>query len=107
MATLLQGVQEKSIPPTALPEMIDARAKGETLANIYRKYVVEPQQEAPGGMPGMPPGLPPGAQSPPGGPPGAPGLPQGVVPPAPPADALMSRLGVPAGNRQSFMSVGA
>lgn len=103
-AKLMQGVEQGTIPDSALVDITKARESGQDLTQLFQKYVVEPQQEAPmsgiapAGIPGLPPpGAPPGG--PPGAPPGAPGqAPGGPMPPAAPDPVqLLARLGVPAG----------
>lgn len=104
-ADLLQRLQAQQLPAKALADIIDARERGESLSAIYRKYVVTEDQAPtqPAGLPGVPgaPGAPPAPGPGPGAPPG--GLPS--PPPAPDAGSLVARLGVPAGNRNSFLSV--
>jgi hypothetical protein len=98
-AKLMQRLQEGTIPDSALLDIADARAAGDSLSMIYRKYVVEPMNmaaaQAPvSGLAGGPVG-PDGAPvpSPGGAPPAAP------TPPPAPANPLQSlaRLGMPAG----------
>lgn len=115
LANLLNGLQSGEIPKEALVEIMEARAKGEDLAALYRKWVIEPakQAQAPAGpgatgleallgggapdaAPPGPDGLPAPGQPLDGGPP--------VIPPAPNPQELISRISVPAGNRGSFLS---
>lgn len=101
LAKILQGIEGGTIPEAALVEMAEARAKGDDLFTIFKKYVVAPKQEleasqlgsglGPPVQPGMgPDGVPlPGAPGDGGG---------GLLPPPPPeAQGLLARLGVPAG----------
>ena len=96
-AKLLEGLQTGMIPQAALLDIVEAREKGEDLASLYRKYVVQPQEEAAAGpqsgLTGQPLGAP-GVGAPPGAPvaPGAPGLPAGAPPPPPDAAGLLNRL---------------
>ena len=98
LAKLLMGLEQGTIPETALVEIARAREQGEELFDLYEKYVVKPAEEmlanqVPTGLgPPMQPGeLPPG-------PPGAPEGAAGPMPPGPPPGAeLLARLGTPAG----------
>lgn len=87
-AQLLEGLQAKSIPPSALVQIAQRRANGDDIFALFDEFIVKPQEEAlsqqiPSGM---------------GGPPSMPGAdpsmsPGGGVPPAPPeAAALMAAL---------------
>jgi hypothetical protein len=98
LAKLLQGIETGTVPDAALVEIAEKRAKGEDLFSLFRKYVVEPQQEQLEQQ--MTSGL--GAPVMPGmGPDGAPmpGEEAGMALPPPPPEAagLLARLGVPAG----------
>jgi hypothetical protein len=97
LAKLLQGIQQGSIPDKALVDIAEARLKGESLMEVFKKFVVEPQEAAAAQM--VPTGL--GAPVPPGPPqqPGArPGQPPTTPPPAAPSGLdLMAQMGVPAG----------
>lgn len=116
-AMLLQGLQQGEIDHAALPNIYDARLKGEEMMDLYRKYVVTPKQQAaagpqsavagPGGAPPGPIGSPPPGL-PPGGPPGPPGAGPGGpgVPPPPQAAQLLQRLQVPAGQTGSLGVMG-
>lgn len=116
LAQLLQGLEQGTIPHEALVKIAQDRENGDDIFDLYQRYVIDPaKQQAEGQMqsglggpvtPGpVPPGMP--AVTPPGAPPGpagAPTGPAGVMPPPPPeASQLIARLGVPAGNRQSFL----
>lgn len=119
-AQLLQGLQDKTIPPQALVDIAKARSNGEDIFVLFEKYIAKPQQAladtmVQGGLPGAAPQLPgadpnaPGGAAPPtppppdqllaglGGGPGPGGPPQG-----PPQ--VMSQLSTPAGGRNSFLS---
>lgn len=98
LADLLNGLQTGTLPKAALLDIIEARQKGEDIISIARKYLVPPEEPEHPAIPGLP--APPG----PAGalPPGAPPL---LPPPPPEAGALLARIGVPAGNSQSFASV--
>jgi hypothetical protein len=87
-AQILQGLQEKSIPPQALVDIAKERANGADIFVLFEKYISKPLQEQQDQM--LPSGL--------GGPPMAPGpdpAAMGGPPPpsAPPADALLAALG--------------
>lgn len=95
-AKLLQGVQDGTIPDTALVEIARARQNGESLVELFDRYVAEPQRQAleqslqPGLGPPVPAGVTPDQLA---------GT-EGQRPPAPPApqpSSLLARLGVPAG----------
>jgi hypothetical protein len=119
LAMLLQGLQAKEIPESALIEIAKARANGDDVFELYEKYVVKPKEEMlaqqiPSGLGGPPmmPGAPPeagglaGASPPP--PPEAAGLlaalgAGGGPPPGPEAPQPMSRLSVPLPGRGSFV----
>lgn len=103
-ADLAQRIQTQAIPPSAVIDMIEAREKGDTLVQIYRQFVIEPQEQAmsgalstplsgPIGPDGAP--LPPGLVGPGQGPAGPGGAPP--APSAPPPAELLARLNVPAG----------
>jgi hypothetical protein len=112
MAKLQEALQSDQLPPEAIPKIMQARLNGEDLIELYEKYVVQPQQDAAQqqlgtGLPGAAPtpGAP-GSAPPDGGLPGGPAGPAGLTPPpAPDPSQLTARLGVPAGNRQSFLGV--
>lgn len=93
LAKLLQGIEGGMIPMSALPEIDKARESGESLMEIFQKYVVEPEeamreQAMPTGLGGNLGGGPM-----PSGPPPAPGQ----APPAPGGADLLARLNMPAG----------
>lgn len=96
-AKLMQRLQEGSVPDSALLDIADARAAGDSLSMIYRKYVVEPMNAASAqapvsGLAGGPVG-PDGAPIPsPGGAP-----PPGMVPPPAPPNPMAALAGMPAG----------
>lgn len=88
-AQLLQGLQEKTIPPIALVEIAKKRANGDDIFELFDEYVVRPEMEKqaqmiPSGMGGDPmmPGPDPGA-APMGG---------GMPPPPPEAAGLLAAL---------------
>jgi len=95
-AKIMQGIEAKEIPDSALVDIIDAREKGDDMSAIFRKYVVEPQQAAMDQ--GMQSGLTgellaPGGEQAFQGVPGMPAAPPGAqVPPAPGGTDLISRL---------------
>jgi hypothetical protein len=107
MARLLQGLQDGSIPDSALVEIAKQRAAGADIIELFRKYVVEPKQEAedaaiPSGLgaPSAQPGLPPGTGGPqPPPPPDAAGLLGGLLGGAPagpaPDTEMIGRLSLP------------
>jgi hypothetical protein len=93
------GLEQGTIPQSALADIMEARERGEDLISIFRKFVVDPnEQPAPegagplGAAPPTPPGVP-----------GAPGAPAGsgpaapLPPPPPEASQLLARIGTPAG----------
>lgn len=93
-AKLLQGVETGEVPDDALLEIMESRQRGDDLADIYQKYVVDPRQEREsqmlqtglGGEPAM-------AGAPAPGPPGGEG---GIAPPGAPNPAeLLSRVNIP------------
>ena len=94
LAQILQGLEQGRIPQSALVEMAKARQNGDDIFDLYRKYVVVPQEEAmraaqeqqsqmiTSGLNGQ--------QLMPGAPPAGPGAP----PPAPPpVEELLAGLG--------------
>jgi hypothetical protein len=96
LAKIMQGLEAGTIPDSALPEIAEARDKGEDLFQIYQEYIVKPAEEQaqnaiPSGL--GPPMLPGGGGPVPGAAPGqAPGV------PAPPTGAdLLARINTPAG----------
>ena len=103
-AKLMQGVEQGMIPDRALVEIAKDRENGDTIVELFEKYVVAPAEEQqadmlPSGLGGMlSPGMVPG-QPPPGLPgPGGPGGPPGMAPPPAPGGAdLMARMNSPAG----------
>ena len=97
LAKLLMGLEQGTIPETALVEIARAREQGEELFDLYEKYVVKPAEEMVANQvpTGLGPPMQPGAL-PPGPPEGAAG--PGPPPPGPPPGAeLLARLGTPAG----------
>lgn len=103
MARLVQGLQDKTIPESALLEIAQARRNHEDIFDLYKKFVVEPaeemqQQMLTGGLGQVPigpaggmPALPSGAAGPGTGEPG-------IAPPDPPLPAeMLSRINTPAG----------
>ena len=96
LAKMLQGLEQGTIPDSALIEMAKARESGKDLFAIYEEFVIKPREEAMAQAPQ------PGLGGPPVGPdgqpvPGAPAGPEGLVPQAPPGADLLARLGVEAG----------
>jgi len=94
MARLLQGLQDGSIPDSALSEIMKARRNGEHVIELFEKYVVKPKEEAQAGM--LQSGLTGGAV-PPGGDPNAAGGPP--VPPPPDLAGMLAGLGGPGGGQ--------
>ncbi len=93
LAKLLQGLESGEVPNRALVEIYRAREKGDSLIEIYNKYIVEPEEEAretsmPTGLGGILGGGPPPTGPAPAGP---------GVPPAPGGTDLLARLNMPAG----------
>ena len=93
LAKLLQGLEMGSIPQSALPEIAKARENGDSLMEIFQKFIVEPEeamreQQMPTGLGGMLGGGPPAS-----GPQPAPA----AVPPAPGGADLLARMNMPAG----------
>jgi|CXWL01.1.fsa_nt_gi hypothetical protein len=93
MAQLLQGLQEKTIPQTALIAIARARSTGADIFELFEKFIVKPAEEQAAqmiqpGMGGAP--LMPGMTDPNAMPPGG-----GMPPPAAPggADLLAGMLG--------------
>ena len=98
LAKLLMGLEQGTIPETALVEIARAREQGEELFDLYEKYIVKPAEEMLANQvpTGLGPPMQPGALPP--GPPGAPEGAAGPMPPGPPPGAeLLARLGTPAG----------
>ena len=98
LAKLLMGLEQGTIPETALVEIARAREQGEELFDQYEKYIVKPAEEMLANQvpTGLGPPMQPGALPP--GPPGAPEGAAGPMPPGPPPGAeLLARLGTPAG----------
>ena len=98
LAKLLMGLEQGTIPETALVEIARAREQGEELFDLYEKYIVKPAEEMLANQvpTGLGPPMQPGALPP--GPPGAPEGAAGPLPPGPPPGAeLLARLGTPAG----------
>lgn len=99
-AKLLQGVEQGTVPDSALVAIAKDRQDGASIVSLFEKYIVEPQEEQqeqgiPTGMFGsLPPGVIPGPGAP-GGPGGAAGLP--APPEAPGGAQLMARMNSPAG----------
>lgn len=102
LAKLLQGLEAGTIPNSALVEIAEAREKGESLFDLYRKYVAEPEEQAmeqqlgSGLGPPVMPGVDPAAAGIPGAEPpeGAASVP---APPPPDMAGMLSRLTVNAG----------
>src|SRR5690606_37322234 len=96
---LLQGLETGQLPPRVLIEIAEGRMAGEDIFDLFKKYIVEPQEEAqanalPSGLtpdqmlvPGLPAG-PEGAETVPA-PPGAPATPP-APPPAPAPPEILS-----------------
>jgi hypothetical protein len=110
-AQLLQGLQDKSIPPSALVDIAKEREGGADIFALFDKFVVQPQQAVqdqmipsglggPGMMPGADPALAAGGPTPPP-PPEAAGLLAalggGGAPPGgpPPEPESIGRLSIP------------
>ncbi|MEM9605890.1 MAG: hypothetical protein AAGA99_00615 [Actinomycetota bacterium] len=99
-ARTLQLSEAGGLPPEALPEMMKGRLGGQTVDELYMKYVVEPQQEQMSAA--TDPGLGAGPVGPDGQPlppelGGGPGGVTGQVPAPPDGVGLLARLNVPAG----------
>jgi hypothetical protein len=91
-AQLLQGLEQGTIPQSAVVQIYRDRLNGDDIAELYHKYVVEPQEEQMAQMPMS--GL--------AGGPVAPGGPAGVpAPAAPPPEELLGALGIGAGGPES------
>jgi hypothetical protein len=90
LARLLQGLEEKTIPESALIKIAKARMDGEDIFELYEKYVVEPAEEQMAQMPMS--GLAGGPVAP--GPMGGGGAP---APAAPAPEELLGALGIGGG----------
>lgn len=113
-AGLLAGLQDKSIPPSALVDIAKARETGASLISLYEKYVAKPQTDMqaqvmgsglPGGGPVMPGQMGPGGPTPPSAPDGGGLLASlaGGTPAMPDSQPkAQSRLSVPLPGRGSF-----
>lgn len=90
-AKLAEGIQTGTIPGSAIVEMARARERGDSLFDLYDKYVVKPQEEMQSQMvnTGLGDPMMPGAAPPPPGP--------GGTVPAPTGADLLARINVPAG----------
>lgn len=107
LAKLLMGLQDGSLPESALIEIAREREKGGDLFQLYEKFIVKPKEQnleagLQSGLGGgiMPPG-PPG-QAPLPGPGGEPGM--APAPPMPPdAMQMIGRLSVPMAGGGGFM----
>lgn len=88
MARLMQGLQDGTVPDSALSEIMKARRNGEHIIELFEKYIVKPAEEAQASM--LQSGLG-GGMMPPGGDPNAAGGPP--VPPAPDIAGLLAGLG--------------
>ena len=94
LAKLLQGLEQGTIPDSALVEIAKARMQGDDLFELFDKYVVKPQEEQQAQMLPAMAGM--GLQA--GAPMGAlPQGPQGPVQAAPQGADLLARIGSPAG----------
>jgi hypothetical protein len=82
LAQLLQGLEAKTIPPSALVDIAQARQRGDEIFEIFKKYVVQPQEEQQATA--LTSGLT-GEQM-------QPGMGPMPVPPAPPPEELMAGL---------------
>ncbi len=51
LARLLQGLQDKTIPESALPAIAKARRNGDDIFELFEKFVVKPQEEMAAQMP--------------------------------------------------------
>jgi len=93
-AELLAGVQGGTVPKGALSKMLRGRLNGETIQDLFDKFVAKPEEEMRESM--MMSGLT-GGMVPPGP------APQqgGMVPPAPPPEELFAALGAAAVKRLS------
>lgn len=91
-AKLLQGVETGEISDEALLEIMDARQRGDDLADIYRKHILEPRAEQEARMVHTGLGDPLQGGMPAPGPGGEGGLP---IPAAPNPSDLLARLNVP------------
>jgi hypothetical protein len=89
-AELLAGVQGGTVPKGALSKMLRGRLNGETIQDLFDKFVAKPEEEMRESM--MMSGLT-GGMVPPGP------APQqgGMVPPAPPPEELFAALGAGGG----------
>jgi hypothetical protein len=86
LAQILQGLEQGTIPQSALVEMAKARQNGDDIFDLYKKYVVAPQEEQREQQ--MTSGLT--------GDPMMPGMPQDpgmMAPSAPPIEELLGALG--------------
>lgn len=107
-AELLAGTQNGTVPKSVLPEIMNERMNGKHIAELFKKYVVEPEQQmqdsmlqsglgGPPMMPGAPPpgGIPASAPAPP------PGMLESLFGGAPPAEeeppSTINRTSVPTG----------
>lgn len=103
MARLLEGLQAGTVPDEALLNIAEDRLKGDDIFALYRRYVVEPQQQQQ--AQGMQGGLDPMAMLMPGAPgpggaatvpaPAGPGAPTPAPPAAPAPPEILNRIGVP------------
>lgn len=95
LAKLLQGLEQGTVPNTALVQIARAREDGDSLFDLFEEFVAQPEEEMMANA--VPTGL--GPPSPPGGPAGGPGAgPAAPIPPPAPAGAdLLARMNVPAG----------
>ena len=94
LAKLLQGLEQGTIPDSALVEIARSRMQGDELFDLFDKFVVKPQEEQQAQM--LPAMAGAGLQA--GAPMGGPQGPvQGPVQGAPQGADLLARIGAPAG----------
>lgn len=102
-AKLMQGIEQGQLSDKVLYEIMKARNDGQDMVAIFKKYMIDPQDQLQAS--GLTSGIT-GALQQPGGPPAAPGAPPGAAgaltpPPAPPSP--IAQLSTPAGGPGNFL----